>query len=203
MAVCTDVVEKLAGDIDELVATDPVALGDAESVVALHRQYERLGAVLARATAAFDASKAWADDGARSAASWVAWQTPSPRPTAQRRVRLGRALRSMPAVEQAWLEGDIGEAQVGLLVRARTPETAELFERDEQMLVEHARDLRFSSFARALAYWRYHADAETCERDAQAKHRLPLLPPLPELRRACGSPTAASTPSGAASSTTS
>ncbi len=91
-------------------------------------------------------------------------------PSARRRVKLGRALREMPAVEAAWLAGDIGEAQVALLALARTPETAECFERDEAMLVDQARKLGYRSFARALAYWGQLADPDGTERSAERQH---------------------------------
>jgi hypothetical protein len=58
-------------------------------------------------------------------------------------VQLGRALRAMPEVEEAWLAGDIGEAHVGLFACVRTPVTAACFERDEALLVAQARQLRY------------------------------------------------------------
>jgi len=72
----------------------------------------------------------------------------------------------MAIVEQAWLAGDIGDAQVGLLSRARTPATEEAFARDEDDLVDYARRLRFRDFARVMAYWRLRADPEGSEDDA-------------------------------------
>ncbi|MGI9033888.1 MAG: DUF222 domain-containing protein, partial [Acidimicrobiales bacterium] len=154
------VVARLAGVIDELVATEPAVVGDGDTVVALHRQLERLGAVTTRATGAFDASGQWQTTGARSAAAWVATRTNMPMPTARRRVRLGRALRHMAAAEAAWLAGDVGDAQVGLLARARTPATASAFDRDEADLVQDARRLRFADFARVIAYWLLRADPD-------------------------------------------
>jgi hypothetical protein len=93
-----------------------------------------------------------------------------PATSARRRVKLGRALREMPAVEAAWLTGDIGEAQVALLASARTAETAECFERDEALLVDHAAKLSYRSFARALAYWEQLADPDGTERSAERRH---------------------------------
>jgi hypothetical protein len=90
--------------------------------------------------------------------------------TARRRLQLGRALRHMPAVEAAWLDGDIGEAHVGLLAAARRPATAESFERDEAMLVDQACELRYGQFARALAYWGQLADPDGAEKAAEARH---------------------------------
>lgn len=153
--------------LDELADLDPVVVGDSETVVALHRQLERLGAVTTRATAAFDASGAWEADGARSAAAWVTTRTHLPISTARRRVHLGRALRHMETVEGAWLSGDLGDAQVGLLARARTPATTAVFARDEEGLVDDGRRLRFRDFARMMAYWYLRADPAGAEDDAQ------------------------------------
>ena len=166
----TGVLGELAAVIDRLAEVDPTILGDGESVVGLHRQLERLQAITTRATAAFDASGAWEADGARSAAAWVATSAHLPMPTARRRVRLGRQLRHMAAVEAAWLEGEVGEAQVALLARARTPATADVFARDEELLLEEARRLGFHSFARIVAYWAQRADPDGAERDAESQH---------------------------------
>ena len=127
-------------------------MADGETIVALHRQLERLEAATTRATAAFDAGRAWEADDARSAAAWVATRCGLPATTARRRVRLGRALRHMAATEASWLAGEIGTAQVGLLVEARTPATSACLERDETMLVTRASELTFRQFARVLAY---------------------------------------------------
>ena len=85
--------------VDALCAGDPSRLGDGETVVALHRQLERLSAVLTRAVAAFDAGRAWDAEGARSASAWLAVRWNVAPSSARRRVVLGRALREMPAVE--------------------------------------------------------------------------------------------------------
>jgi hypothetical protein len=129
MSTGTDVLEELSAAVDRLVEADPATLGDREAVVTLHRQLERLTGVTTRAVAAFDAAGAW-DDDARSAASWLAHRCRMPSGTAHARVRLGRVLRHLPVAEAAWLAGDLGEAQVALLARARTPVTAEHMARD-------------------------------------------------------------------------
>ena len=170
MPVGTDVVDRLTAVLDELREADPAVLADGDTVVALNRQLERLSAVNTRATASFDAAGDWERDGARSAAAWLATRCRLPVPTARGRVRLGRALRHLPVAEAAWLGGDIGEAQVGLLARARRPATEAALARDEQMLVDQAANLRFGSFARAMAYWIQRADPDGAERDARAQH---------------------------------
>ncbi|HVM63865.1 MAG TPA: hypothetical protein VMU14_03325, partial [Acidimicrobiales bacterium] len=64
--------DALHAAISDLTAIGPETLGDAGSVVALHRLLAQLEAVTTRATAAFDASREWEADGAQTAAQWVA-----------------------------------------------------------------------------------------------------------------------------------
>ena len=170
MVAVVDVETELVGVVDALCGVDPSRLGDGETLVVLHRQLERLGAVMTRAVASFDAGRAWDAEGARSASAWLAVRWNVPRRSARRRVVLGRALREMPAVEAAWLSGDIDEAQVGLLASARTSETAACFARDEAMLVGQAVKLGYRALVRALAYWGQLADPEGTELSAQRQH---------------------------------
>jgi len=169
MPVSTAVVDEFAAAVDNLIEVDPGLFADGEALVALSRQLERLAAVATRATAAFDASGGWQPDGARSAACWLATRCRLPMPTARWRVRLGRALRHLPVTEAAWLVGDIGEAQVGLLAKAATPGTAEALARDEKLLVNEAMRLRFASIARVVCYWALRADPDGGENRAQAQ----------------------------------
>jgi len=165
----------LEAAVDAVCRVDPVQMADGEAITALHRQLERLEAATTRATASFDAGRAWEGDGARSAAAWLAACCRVPAAAASKRVRLGRALRHMAATEAAWLAGDIGQAHVVALDAARTPATAECFDRDEAMLVGHAASLRYSHFVRALAYWSQMADPDGTEEDAEAQHRARRL----------------------------
>jgi hypothetical protein len=175
VAVVLDATEELTAVVDALGAVDPLALADGETIRALHRQLERLNAVTVRATAAFEAGRSWEDEGAKTASAWVGVRCRQPVATARRRLALGRALRWIPAVEAAWLAGDIGEAHVGLLAGARTPVTEEAFARDEDWLVAQAQELRYDHFARALAYWGQLADPDGTERTAEGQHRARRL----------------------------
>ena len=55
---------------------------------------------------------------------------------------------------------------MNLLARARTPKRAEIFTRDEELLVSHASTLTYGHFCRALAYWCYRADPDGSEAEA-------------------------------------
>lgn len=170
-----DVVTELTAALDRVCAAEPSRLAGPESVVALYRQLERLSAVAARASAAFEAAGTWEADGARSAATWLARRCDQPVGVARRRVALGRSLRHMPAVEAAWLAGALSEAHVALLAAARTPATAVCFERDEGLLVDQAGRLTYADFARCLAYWAQLADPDAADAGAEARHRARRL----------------------------
>lgn len=162
-------VEKLRDAIDTLAAVDPASLGTEQDVLELHRQRDRLDAIVTRSLAAFDASGDWMPSRARSAAHWLAWQRHMPLSTAKRELRCGRALRSMPAAEVAWLDGEIGANHVAHLAEAARPAAAEAFERDEKVLVDDATSLSYSGFYRAVQYWISHADPDGVEDEAEAK----------------------------------
>ena len=65
-------IEGLIAELDTLVDTDPGALADSDTILALHRQLARLEAVAARATARWDADTTWAGSGAKSGGAWLA-----------------------------------------------------------------------------------------------------------------------------------
>jgi len=124
---------------------------------------------VAKASAAFDASRCWASSGARSAGSYLAFATRARASECARRVRLGRALRRLPATEAAWEEGEITGAHVGILANLARSGTEEALARDETMLVDQARELRFASFERAMAYWEQLADPDGVEDRAEER----------------------------------
>jgi hypothetical protein len=160
--------EKLREAIDELAAIDPASLSSREDVLELHRQRDRLDAVVTRSLAAFDASKDWMPSRARSAAYWLAWKHHMPVSTAKRELKAGRALRSMPIAESAWLDGEIGAPHVTQLAKATVrPDPAEAFARDEKLLVDDAKTLSYSGFYRAVQYWISLADPDGVEDDAE------------------------------------
>ena len=155
--------------MDRLAESDPSACADAESIVLLQRQLARFEAFVAKATAAFDAQGNWIPDGARNAAGWLATRCRLPRAQARRQVRRGREIRHLQECAQAWADGDIAAAHVDTIVALRRDSTEKALARDESMLVEQARTLRFESFVRAVTYWEQLADPDGIE--AESKRR--------------------------------
>ncbi len=161
--------DALTEAIDALVDAGPLAFGDGESMEALHRQVARLDAFTTEATAAFDAQGEWAADGAKTSAAWIAKRCRVPRGAARRRVRLGKALRQLPACAEAWEKGDIGVEQARAIASLHQPRTEDALERDEELLVGQASTMGFEDFYRAMCYWKQLADPDGADRDDEER----------------------------------
>src|ERR1700734_4286409 len=103
--------ENFADALEALIESGAENYGDGESIEALHQMQTRLDSFVTEATAAFEVGEEWAAEGAKTAASWLSSRCRVPRAAAKRRVRLGRSLRHLPEVTQAWREGSIGGDQ--------------------------------------------------------------------------------------------
>ena len=149
--------------LEALIASGAENYGDGESIEELHRLSSRSSPSSPRPRAAFEAGEQWAADGAKTAAAWIATRCRVPRAAAQRRVRLGRTLRHLPAVAEAWRDGAIGEDAAQAIASARRHRTEAAMARDEEMLVAQAKELGFEDFSRVLAYWKQLADPDGAE----------------------------------------
>jgi hypothetical protein len=167
-----DAVQQLEAALDRLVEEDAFCHSDAASVVALERDLGRLTCVASQAVAGFDAAGEWAADGAQSTAAWLSTRCHLPLGEARRQLRRGKSLPSMPVVAEAFSAGDIGVAQVDVLVRAAQGAARvdnEVFPRDEAVLVQTATDLKFAAFSGVLAYWSQLADPDGAEESEMEK----------------------------------
>src|SRR4051794_17346227 len=159
--------ETVTAAVDELCSADPSVLADKEAVKVLHRQLARLDAATTRATAAYDAGGDWEGSRARSCASYLAHICNLPLPEVRRRISNGRALRHMPLTEEAWLDGEVSAAHVATLAGACSEKRRETFARDEKVLVDNAKHLRFGQFWRTVRYWEQLADPDGVEGEAK------------------------------------
>jgi hypothetical protein len=175
-SVVEDPFEALGVALDVILALDNEDLDDralADAVVGLRRQQARLGAAVATLTAAFDARRAWAEDGSRGAAAWIEARTRQPLEAVRADLRLGRRLRNMPATREALAAGDIGVAHAHRLsTLAAGPTTAGAFPDGEEFLVGRARTSRWSDFTRTAGYWRDAVDPEGPEHEAERHQAL-------------------------------
>src|SRR5213083_1082184 len=72
----------------------------------------------------FDARAGW-NTGFRSCAEWLSWRVGLDRGAARERVRVARALATLPRLAQALARGELSYAKVRALTRVATPETEE------------------------------------------------------------------------------
>ena len=70
----------------------------------------------------FDARRGW-QNGFRSCAEWLAWRVSLDLGAARERVRVARALGTLPALAEALARGELSYAKVRALTRIATPET--------------------------------------------------------------------------------
>ncbi|MGQ0832189.1 MAG: DUF222 domain-containing protein [Microthrixaceae bacterium] len=174
-----DVLARAGAVLAELREVDLDGLGDdtlSEAVLAMQRLRGGLDVAEARVLARWDAQGAWRASGAKTGAAWLAWRQHVPIQTARQRVRHARALRTLPEVEAAWAQGAIDRAHVTTLLGARTPRTAEVFDREHKTLLDIARDSWFGHFKRACDRFEMAVDPDGAEqgadadRDARALH---------------------------------
>ncbi len=158
----------LSETIDHLVAEDPSAYGDAESMEVLQHELARLESFVTNATAAFDASGGWAPDGARNG-GLVGHPVPAAQGPGPAAGAPGPGPVPPPGLCPAWSAGEISGAHVDTIAALRRPATEAALDRDEALLVDQARTLRYESFVRAVAYWEQLADPDGTEEEAEAR----------------------------------
>ncbi len=160
--------ERLAEAIDD-AAEQLELLEETESVVALNRLLSRLEAVTCAAAERLRASGAYAPSGARTPGSFIAWRCRLPRSSANRQVRLGRALAELPFAAAAWRSGELSGSHVALLAGLGRGRSAEALEDFEELLVDKARTLRFDDFERCCRYFEQLADPDGSEVAAEER----------------------------------
>ncbi|HUS62839.1 MAG TPA: DUF222 domain-containing protein, partial [Acidimicrobiales bacterium] len=166
----TDVLERAGAVLAELRALDLDGVVDdslSGAVLSMQRLRGALEVAEARVLSRWDAQGAWRPSGAKSAAAWLAWRQHLPIGITRQRMRHARALRSLPAVEEAWGAGDIDRAHVTTLLGARNPRTAGAFDRHHEELLDLARGSWFSHFKTACDRWSLVVDPDGAEQDAE------------------------------------
>src|SRR5215470_18100443 len=149
----------------------PVITATAEPIAQLDRlgdEIAELSAHLEAATARlldlireFDARGGW-NTGFRSCAAWLSWRVGLDPGAARERVRVARALGTLPLLAEALARGELSYAKVRALTRVATPET-------EARLVAVGRAGTAAHVERIVRGWRCvdrHAEA----REAARRH---------------------------------
>ncbi|MGH9274265.1 MAG: DUF222 domain-containing protein, partial [Acidimicrobiales bacterium] len=165
-----DVLDRAAAVLAELREVDLDGLTDdtlSEAVLSMQRLRGRLDADEARVLSRWDAQRCWQPSGAKTGAAWLAWKQRVPIGVARQRMRHARALRSLPAIEDAWAAGDIDRSHVTALLGARTARTREAFDGDgHEHLLDIALNHGFVSFKAACDRWSMIVDPDGAEQGA-------------------------------------
>ena len=132
----------------------------ADALGAWHQLSDAIDGRVLAVVPSWHASMAWAHDGARSAAIWLANHLGIAKATAASLRRVALDLAPMPHASAAARHGDLSLDHLRLLTRARRPEVAESFDRDEALLVAVGRSLGVDAYATYLANWYHGALAE-------------------------------------------
>lgn len=147
-------------------------LADAEvtEVMILSSQVTKLAeAAHLRAIGRLDVSKAWAEDGSRSASAWLAWHCHVAKARAGSLLKCARLLRTMPRTDAAMAAGRLTVDHVRLLACAHRAD-ADAFAADEERLIEAAERCLFSAFERVIHYWIHAHAPDDAEVDAATLH---------------------------------
>src|SRR2546421_2393224 len=102
--------------------SDVERLGDEIAEISAH--LEAATARLLDRIRQFDVREGW-NTGFRSCAAWLAWRVGLDLGAARERVRVARALGSLPRIAEALARGELSYAKVRAITRVATPETEE------------------------------------------------------------------------------
>src|SRR3954454_9033517 len=100
---------------------DPEAIGDEIARTAAH--LDAATHRLLTCIRAFDAAEEWGRQGALSCAHWLTWRLRLDPVTAREKVRVARALGTLPHLDDALRRGVLSYSQARALTRVATPES--------------------------------------------------------------------------------
>ena len=168
--------------IDDYLATPASLRCDPETIIFMEREQNRLSYGMSESVAEFDQWREWGHDGALSATAWIDTLCHLPKKEARAQLRRGKALPGLPLAAEAWRKGDIGPAQVDVLVKAKRPVTEDALAGAEAYLVQAGIDMKFGSFCGVVAYWEQMADQDGTDEAALAREarRDAYLVPSPD-----------------------
>ncbi|MCB1260807.1 MAG: DUF222 domain-containing protein [Acidimicrobiales bacterium] len=116
----------------------------------------------------WDARALWADEGFRSAKTWVASKGRTSSPDAGRQLRLARFLASFDHTAAAVQDGSVPVESAQVMARAAVGARQALFARDEALLVDQAQRLTVDEFAVVVRRWTVLADDALADAEADA-----------------------------------
>ncbi len=164
-----DLMERFVGVVDDIVAADPAYLADGGHLREFNQQMTRLLGVQIRSIGEFDQWDAGAADGAKNSADWISTEFKEPVKESRRRIKHARALRNLPIVAEALMEGKINEAHLDLFVAVHNSPIKDALTKDQELLVDQAATKNFGEFHQDLEYYKQSVDPEGAEANAAAQ----------------------------------
>ena len=170
-----DVIASLDRDAGALLDVDLDGLSDRELLVAV-RDLEvagrRLDAAKDRLAGHLDRTRAFREDGHRTAKAAVKHLGRLPGAEAHARVLVERKLRRLPKVADAYRRGEIPTASVRAVARvASNPRVIDFLDDADPVFAEMAASEPYDDFVRWLAAWEALADADGAADRDDAAHR--------------------------------
>ncbi|MFO7590606.1 MAG: DUF222 domain-containing protein [Acidimicrobiia bacterium] len=135
---------------------------------------ERLQAEVLDRLAGWDASGAWAEEGAPSAVAWLTHRASLTKHRAASLLRSARLLHAHERTAKALDAGDVTVEHIEVLARAARHREG-VFAEHEDSLLDAARALPPESFRHAARHWRVLADDRLATADAAACHEARRL----------------------------
>jgi hypothetical protein len=117
----------------------------------------------------FDQAAGWHEQGALSCAHWLSWRVGWDPGTARERVRVARALGTLPALDEALRTGSLSYAKVRALTRVATPQT-------EALLLQMARHATGAQLERLCRGYRAVVEGQRAMRPEERSVRRRQLP---------------------------
>lgn len=116
----------------------------------------------------FDRREGWAGPGIRSLAHWLNWKSGLGQLVAREKVRVARALCTLPLTDAAFERGEISYSKVRAMTRAATPEN----EADLLNIARHGTAAHVERLVSAYRRSRAWADATPGERENRREERF-------------------------------
>jgi Domain of unknown function (DUF222)/HNH endonuclease len=111
----------------------------------------------------FDALGGWSHAGAKSCAEWLSWRVGLDLRAAYERVRVARALPTLPLISAAFARAEISYSKVRALTRVATPDT-------QDRLLTFAKNGTAAHVEKLTRAWR-RVDRNAENREAEQQHR--------------------------------
>src|SRR5881398_2161932 len=159
--------QQKGGLVMEMCALD--RLGD--EIAELSAHLDAATARLLELIREFDARGGW-NTGFSSCAAWLSWRVGFDLGAARERVRVARALGTLPRLAQALAHGELSYAKVRALTRVATPET-------EERLLAVGRAVTADHVERIVRGWR-RVDRQAEAREAARQHASRALHVYPD-----------------------